>query len=204
MGARAGAIAAVLVLWITVRLAMRRPMIHPWLVAIVLAGAASIVDSLSESLAGRPAHITYSIAFLLGFGALVAIGEGLRTELGVAPSDTKRLATIAVICIAVAIVCGALATPRDHVIGDAAGSAFLLSQLGVLFTAGRRLVGSFLIGAGIIAYACTRTVLLGLRLRGAEIVAPERAFDVGVITLLGLGIIAFVIEGARESKPPAR
>lgn len=200
MGAGAGAIAVVLILWVGVRLAMRRPLFHPWLVAIVLTGASASVGAFSETLAGPAGHVAYSLSFLLGIAGLVAFAEGLKRELGAPASSQSRIALIAGICLVVAIICGLVSTPRDHLIGDMAGSAFLLNLLGMLFTARQRRVGSTLIAAGIIAYACTRTVLLGLRLRGVDVFSTEHAFDLAVIVLLGLGLIVFVIEGSRKPR----
>jgi hypothetical protein len=200
MGARAGAIAVVLILWVGVRFAIRRPLFHPWLAAMVLTGTSASVGSASEALAGRAGHAAYSLAFLLGFAGLVAFAEGLKTELGAPASSRSRIALLAGICLVVAIVCGLVSTPRDHLIGDLTGSAFLLNLLGMLFTARQRRVGSTLIAAGIIAYACTRTVLLGLRLRGVDVFSTEHVFDLAVIVLLGLGLIVFVIEGSRKPR----
>jgi hypothetical protein len=195
MGARAGAIAVVLILWIGVRFAMRRPLFHPWLVSIVLSGASAAAGSFSETLHGPAGHATYGFAALLGFAGLAALGEGLKSELGV-PRGSVHRAVIAAIAVALAIVCGLLASPRDHLIGDMAGSAYLLSLLGVLFSARQRRAGSALLAAGIITYAFTRTMLLGMRLRGVDGYQMEHAFDMMVILLLGLGLIVFAIEGA--------
>jgi hypothetical protein len=197
MGTRVGAVAAVLVLWIGVRLATRRPILHPWVTTIVLVGASAVAGSFSESISGTAAHASYALSALLGLTGLVAIGEGLRWELDAPPTRTPRLLAIGAVCLLIAIICGILSPPRDHLVAHAAGSAYLLSLLGLLFTAQQRRIGCWLIAAGIIVYALTRTVLLEINLHGGDVFAREQVSDTAVILLIGSGLIAFVLRGAR-------
>lgn len=204
MESRAGAIAAVLVLWIGVRLVTRRPVLHPWLAAIVLVGISALAGSFSESISGPAEHASYAVSALLGLTGLVAVGEGVRWELEARRSGRPRLLAIGAICLIIAIICGILSPPRDHLIAHTAGSAYLLSLLGVLFGARQRRIGAWLIALGIIAYACTRTVLLGMSLRGAAVFPREQVSDTAVILLIGIGLIAFVVQGARKPSPRTR
>jgi hypothetical protein len=185
-----------LILWIGVRLAMRRPLAHPWLASIVLSGLSATAGSYSETFLGPGEHVAYGLAALLGFAGLVVFGEGLKAELGVSRSTDRHIVLIAATCLVLGIVCGLLSTPRDHLIGDMAGSAYLLSLLGILLSARQRRAGSALIAAAIVTYAFTRTLLLGIRTRGVDSYRMEHAFDLTVILVFGLGLIVFAIEGA--------
>jgi hypothetical protein len=199
MWLRAFAPTVVLCVWVVVRLGTGRSVRHPWLVAILLCGVASLVSDASTFMPTAPAHGAYALAALLFFGCLFALGEGLRSESGIAPTSPRRRVVLAGIFAAVALACGFLPPPRDRILADIVGAAFLLTLLEPLIASPRR-IASWLLGLGIVGYALSRSVLVVARLHGGDVLALEHVFDSGVIAVLGAGIVTFVLEGAFARK----
>jgi hypothetical protein len=196
---RALTIAAVLVAWLVVRKRARLSIAHPWLLALVVGGAASLLSDLSNLRRDVGAHALYALAALLGLSGLFLLGEGLRQELRL-PHSGRRTAVVVALCVVTSAFCGFLPTPRNRIVADVVGASFLIMLLEPLIVAPQR-VAPWLLGTGIVAYAAGRTVLTIEQFRGVHVLALEHLLDSGAFAVLGAGIVAFVVEGKLRKLP---
>lgn len=195
---RGAALAGVVLVWIVFRVALGKPIRHPWLTAILFAVFSTGFGEASEH--GSPAneHLLYGLACFAGFLTLVAFGEGLRRESGAAPMN-RRFAVVAVAAAAlISLGCACLPPPRDRLVAETFGASFLLISLPPLLLAQRRRAGSLTIAAGIIVYALGRTVLVLVNARGTDVFAPARVADAAAIVTLGAGMVLFAAQTVRE------
>lgn len=195
---RGTALAGVVLVWIVFRVALGKPIRHPWLTAMLCAVVSTGLGEASEHGPPGHEHLFYGLASFAGFLTLFAFAEGLRRESGAAPAGRRVAAAAAAAAALLALGCAWLPPPRDRIVAETLGASFLLISLPPLLVAQRRRAGSLTIAAGIIVYALGRTVLALGNVRGADVLALARAADAAAIVTLGAGIVVFAAQTARE------
>ena len=200
MWARIASLGAIFFVWLGIRLATGRSVLHPWLLAVVLGALSATAGGLSESLTGRAAHVTYGVACFVGFGCLVAFAQGLRRESGAVPLSSRTLTVTLASAVAASVLCAALGTPRDRLVADTLGAAFLVvTTLSQLLHAMRRRLASRILATGVIVYALGRMLEVADHVAGRDVFATQHTADVAAILILGAGMTLHVLEGARAA-----
>lgn len=196
---RGAAIAGVVLVWIVVRMALKKPIRHPWLTAMLLAVVATSFGEASERGRAANEHVFYGLACFAGFLTLFAFAEGLRRESGAAPVSRRVAVVVAGAAALVALGCACLPPPRDRLVAETVGASFLLASLPSMLLAQQRRAGSLVIAGGIVVYALGRTILVFGNVSGADVFALARTVDTAAIVALGTGLVIFAAQTAREA-----
>jgi hypothetical protein len=192
-------------LFSVVRAALRRPVLHPWLLAFALGAGSAVLSERSVALSAPAEHTLYAAACFVGFLVVFAFAEGLRWEIGT-PTTSRGWIPPLCLALAVAVLCAFVPTPRDRIIGSTFGAAYLLTLLPTLLRPRSHRIGSFVLAAGIVIYALGRTVLVVLQVQHGPVTVVDEPLDVASIVVLGLGLLIFSVEAvvaAVGSRPSA-
>jgi hypothetical protein len=193
--------AAVLALWVAVRLVTRRPIAHPWFLALAVAGAGAAVADFATTVPNGVVHTAVrQVALFAAFAAVVVFVEGLRRESGAAPARTGALLLALAGC---AVASGAMAPLADTRAATAGGiliSVVLLNAVVPLMQATRRRAGSWTIVGGIVVYALGRTAMVATQVAGGDVRAVLHVADVVSILSFGAGLLVYAIEGLRDER----
>lgn len=176
---------AILLLWGGLRLAARRPLLHPWTFACV-GGCAALALSTPAIERGDPLGI-YALTASLGFGTIAALVEGIRRETGAAPARPAVLLCVVMGCIATGAICASFGPPRDRVVAGILVGIELFTALPALIHGPRRLSSGLMI-AGIAAYGFARTATTIAVGMGFDVMTIFRVTDTIAMVLLGSGI----------------
>jgi hypothetical protein len=203
MWTRATILGSVLVVWVIVRVALRRRVMHPWFVAFAIVTAGAAVTDAARLMHGAAAYVAHVVAVAAAFSGVAVMAEGLRRESG-SPPATHRTALLAFGAIALAAAFVALLPPaRITMVGGVITAALLLNAVAPLLQAPRRRIGSMTLVAGIAVYALGRTAIVAAHTLGADERTTIVVADVASALVFGAALLIFGIEDVREARAAA-
>ena len=194
--ARTAAIAAIVLVWIAVRLALRRPILQPWLVGFMLMGVTTTLTDLSQVAVGSVHAVAWTLCGIVFFFSISAFVEGMRREIGGAPATRAQIAWCSGAAVLLGLLCAVLPGGRGEIVGGIIGAAVLLNFVLPLLSVARRRIGAWILAAGIVVYAAGRTALV-VALQGGNAAGVHMTADIVAIAVAGLGFIVYDVESVR-------
>jgi hypothetical protein len=203
MWTRATILGSVLVVWVIVRVALRRRVMHPWFVAFAIVTAGAAITDAARLLNGAAAYAAHVLSVAAAFSGVAVMAEGLRRESG-SPPAPPRTALLAFAGIALAAAVVAMLPPqRITMVGGIVTAALLLNAVVPLLQAPRRRIGSMTLVAGIVVYALGRTAIVAAHTAGADERATVLVADIASAVVFGTALLIFGIEDVREARAAA-
>ena len=198
--ARTVAIAAIVLVWIGVRIALRRPVLHPWLTGFILMGVTTALTDLSQITVGLAHALVWTSTGIVFFFAILAFVEGMRREIGAPPATRVQVVAACAAAVALGLVCSVLPNGRGEAVGGIIGAAVLLNFVFPLLSVARRRIGAWVLAAGMVIYAAGRTAWVVALQSAANAAGVHLTADVLAIAVAGLGFIVYDVESVRAAQ----
>lgn len=192
---RALALGGLLVVWVGARAALRKPIAHPFTVALAVAAGGTVAIDITRTyqVGSVWVYLGRLVAIASGITAALAFAYGVHRDGGGGRADRVRLLCYAVLTIAFGAFFAALPGRRGPDLMAITCSCVLLSSLRTLLRPPRR-PAPLALAAAVIVYTACALAGTAARAQGGDGAPAGRAADLISIATFGVALVVYALD----------